>query len=52
MNLIETAKRNGLNSEKYMTYLLEHLPNEETLSKNEVLEASFPWEKAIQEKCK
>ena len=33
LSLIETAKRNGLNSEKYMAYLLEHLPNEETLSK-------------------
>ena len=52
MSLIETAKRNGLNSEKYMTYLLEHLPNVETLSKNEVLEAYLPWAKSIQEKCK
>ena len=52
MSLIETAKRNGLNSEKYMTYLLEHLPNEETLSKNEVLEAYLPWTEVIQQNCK
>ncbi|MDQ8837982.1 IS66 family transposase, partial [Streptococcus ruminantium] len=29
LSLLETAKRHGLDSEKYMTYLLEHLPNEE-----------------------
>ena len=52
MSLIETAKRNDLNSEKYMTYLLEHLPNEETLSKNEVLEAYLPWTEVIQQNCK
>ncbi|MGG6823377.1 UNVERIFIED_CONTAM: transposase domain-containing protein, partial [Streptococcus canis] len=38
MSLLETAKRHGLNSEKYMSYLLDHLPNEETLAKREVLE--------------
>ncbi|MGQ7394187.1 transposase domain-containing protein, partial [Streptococcus suis] len=39
LSLLETAKRHGLDAEKYMTYLLEHLPNEETLAKKEVLEA-------------
>ena len=33
LSLLETAKRHGLDAEKYMTYLLEHLPNEETLAK-------------------
>ncbi|NQI37290.1 IS66 family transposase, partial [Streptococcus suis] len=41
-----------LDAEKYMTYLLEHLPNEETLAKKEVLEAYLPWAENIQEKCK
>ena len=34
------------------TYLLEHLPNEETLAKNEVLEAYLPWDKNIKRACK
>lgn len=41
MNLLETAKRHGLNSEKYIN-LLDRLPNEETLAKREVLEAYLP----------
>ena len=47
LSLLETAKRCGLDSEKYMTYLLEHLPNEETLAKKEVLEAYLPWDETI-----
>ena len=51
MSLLETAKRHGLNSEKYMSYLLAHLPNEETLAKREVLEAYLPWAKEVQINC-
>ena len=49
LSLLETAKRHGLDVEKYMTYLLEHLPNEETLAKKEVLEAYVPWDKTLRE---
>lgn len=42
LSLLETAERHGLDAEKYLTYLLEHLPNEETLVKKEVLEAYLP----------
>ncbi|MCK3890387.1 transposase domain-containing protein, partial [Streptococcus suis] len=49
---LETAKRHGLDAEKYMTYLLEHLPNEESLAKKEVLEAYLPWDKNIKRACK
>ncbi|CJX86576.1 PTS sugar transporter subunit IIA [Streptococcus pneumoniae] len=52
MSLLETAKRHQLNSEKYLSYLLECLPNEETLVNKEVLEAYLPWNKVVQEKCK
>lgn len=52
MSLLETAKRHQLNSEKYLSYLLEYLPNEETLVNKEVLEAYLPWNKVVQEKCK
>ena len=51
MSLLETAKRHGLNSEKYITYLLEHLPNEESLVKKGVLEAYLPWADNIQQHC-
>ena len=33
MTLLETAKRNGLDPEKYINYLLTNLPNEDTLEK-------------------
>lgn len=52
MSLLETAKRHGLDSEKCITYLLAHLPNEGTLAKREVLEAYLPWANTIQENCK
>lgn len=52
MSLIETAKRHGLNSEKYINYLLDHLPNERTLAKREMLEVYLPWSKTIQKNCK
>ncbi|MBF0805967.1 MULTISPECIES: transposase, partial [unclassified Streptococcus] len=52
MTLLETAKVHQLDSEKYIAYLLEHLPNEETLVKKEVLEAYLPWAPKIQENCR
>ena len=52
MSLLETAKRHGLDSEKYIIYLLTHLPNEATLAKREVLEAYLPWAEVVQENCK
>ncbi|MFX3810259.1 transposase, partial [Streptococcus suis] len=32
-SLLKTAKRHELDTEKYMNYLLDNLPNEETLAK-------------------
>lgn len=39
LSLIETAKRNNLDPEKYIAYLLDNLPNEETLTDKERLSA-------------
>ena len=39
MTLLETAKQNGLDSEKHINYLLMNLLNEDTLEKNDILEA-------------
>ena len=52
MTLLETAKRNGLDAEKYINYLLTHMPNENILEKNEVLEVYLPWNEKVQENCK
>lgn len=51
MSLIETGNRHGLNSEKYFTYLLEHLPNEDEIFKKSTLEAYLPWSEKIQATC-
>src|SRR5699024_12737507 len=52
LSLIETAKRNNLDPEKYIEYLLDKLPNEETLTDKERLSAYLPWTKEVQEACK
>ena len=52
LSFLETTKRNGLDSEKYLTYLLEKLPNEEVFRKKAVLEAYFPWSETVQVNCK
>ena len=52
LSLLETAKRNGLDSEKYLTYILEKLPNEESFAKKAVLEAYLPWSETVQADCK
>ena len=48
MTLLEIVKQNGLDSEKYINYLLMNSPNEDTLEKNEILETYLPWNKNIQ----
>ena len=52
MSIIETAKRNDLNVEEYLTYLLEKMPNEENLTEAAVLEAYLLWAEKIQINCK
>lgn len=52
LSLLETAKRHGLDAEKYMTYLLEHSPNEETLAKKRGARGLFIMEGKIKRACK
>ena len=47
LSLIETAKRNGLDPEKYLNYLLQKLLNEEILDSG-ILDAYLPWQESIQ----
>ena len=50
-SILETAKENGLNSFKYIKYLLEKLPNLD-VKDQEVLDSLLPWSSEIQESCK
>lgn len=51
LSLIETAKRHGLDPEKYLNYLLQKLPNEKSLDSRH-LEAYLPWQEEIKKNCK
>ena len=52
LSMIETAKRNGLDPEKYLEYLLSNLPNESILTDREKLSAYLPGAKAVQVNCR
>lgn len=49
--IIETAKANGLNPEKYLKYLFEKLPNTEFKANPELLEGFLPWSARVQGTC-
>ncbi|MGG1532150.1 IS66 family transposase, partial [Brevibacillus agri] len=42
-SVIETAKENGLNPFKYLTYLFEQLPQLPDLKNPETLDSLLPW---------
>ncbi len=48
-SLLETARSNRLNPQKYLEYLLEVRPN--TDMSDEELETFAPWNKQVQERC-
>ena len=48
-SLLETARANGLNPQKYLEYLLEARPNENM--SDEELESMAPWSPKVQECC-
>lgn len=50
--LIETAKANGLNAYRYLTYLFEKIPNCEFQRYPDLLKDFLPWTKIIQDTCK
>ena len=51
-SLIETAKANDLDPERYLKYLFEKLPNTENFKDAETLDQYLPWATKPQEKCK
>ena len=48
-SLLETARSNDLNPQKYLEYLLEARPNESM--SDEELEDMAPWSPKVQELC-
>ena len=48
-SLLETARANGLNPQKYLEYLLEARPNKDM--PDEQLEALAPWSTVVRECC-
>ena len=50
-SIMETCKANGLNPEKYLVYLFEHMPNEAKLTP-EILDTYMPWAPIVQALCK
>ena len=51
-SIIETAKANGLDCRKYLTYLFEKLSQLDFRSKPDLFERFLPWQPEIQENCK
>ncbi|WP_270829076.1 IS66 family transposase [Enterococcus faecalis] len=51
-SLIETAKANGINPQKYFEFLFEKLPNLTDNLSSSVLEDYLPWANQIQMNCK
>ena len=50
-SLIETAKANDLDPERYLKYLFEKLPNTANFKDAETLDQDLPWATEPQEKC-
>lgn len=50
--LIETAKANGLNPNKYIQYILSDIPGTGFLEHPEFLEDYMPWDPYIQKTCR
>ena len=51
-SLIETAKANDLDPERYLKYIFEKLPNTANFKDAETLDQYLPWATEPQEKCK
>ncbi|WP_280527171.1 transposase domain-containing protein [Halolactibacillus alkaliphilus] len=50
-SIIQTAKVNGLDAFKYLTYLFEQMPNTEKFMDESVIKTFHPWNPDVQVKC-
>ena len=51
-SIIETAKANGLNTYKYIEYLLKNLPDSGFQADPEILNKFMPWNETVQAECR
>ncbi|WP_334078134.1 transposase domain-containing protein [Paenibacillus sanfengchensis] len=51
-SVIETAKENGLNPNKYLNYLFEQLPQLEHPKNSEALNRLLPWSVSLPLTCR
>ena len=51
-SIIQTAKENGLDAFKYLSYLFEKMPNTDNFSDESVIKTFYPWNPDVQAKCK
>ncbi|WP_317696682.1 transposase domain-containing protein [Xylocopilactobacillus apis] len=52
LSLAETTRLNGLNFEKYLTYIFSELPKYYGNPSAEELEDYLPWAAEVQARCK
>ena len=50
--LVETAKANGLDTMKYIKYILADMPGSTFLENPEYLDDYLPWDPMVQERCR
>ncbi len=51
-SLVETAKANGLNVNKYLQYVLQFMPATDWRNHPEFLDEIMPWDASVQKRCK
>lgn len=51
-SIIETSKANGLDPEKYLSYVLTEMRGKSFVGNQEMLECWMPWSKVVQDNCK
>ena len=51
-SIIETAKANGLDPYKYLTFVFSYLPSQDLKKDPEMIDKFLPWEEYAQTHCK
>ena len=51
-SLIETAKANGLNTYKYIEYILKNMPDSGFQADDEILDGFLPWNETVRQQCR
>lgn len=51
-SIIETAKANGLDPYKYLTFIFSYLPSQDLVKNPEKLDEFLPWSETVKAYCK